>query len=213
MIKIKEPTSALLHFLGIVFSIAALVILLLASLDSPWKVISSAIFGTTLILLYTFSTLYHTFPLQWEGKNQLWRKLDHIAIYLLIAGTYTPFCLVTIRGPWGWTLFGIAWGLALIGITMQSIYINANRIITTLIYFGMGWMVVIVIRPLSEALPLNAIYLLIAAGAVYTLGGIIYAFKKPNLGKYFGFHELWHIFVLSGSFLDFLAIYLYVIKS
>ena len=208
--KLKEPVSACLHFLGVILSIIALVVLLLNGQGSVWKTVAFSIYGASLILLYTFSIIYHSVPQSWGGENQIFRKLDHLSIYLLIAGTYTPFCLVTMRGPWGWSLFGVIWGLALAGILIQSVYINVDRRFTTLIYIAMGWMVVIAVKPLLETLNINGIRLLVAGGVVYSLGGVVYALRKPNLFRYFGFHELWHTFVLLGSFLHFLAIYYYV---
>lgn len=209
-IKLKEPLSGALHFSGAVLSAAAIVVLILSGIGDPWKIVSFSIYGTTLLVLYSFSTLYHWLPQEAGGKNQLFRKLDHLSIYLLIAGSYTPFCLVTIRGPWGWSLFGVVWGLAISGMLVQSVYINVKRWLTTSIYIGMGWMAVFAIKPILENLPTNGIYLLVAGGIAYSIGGVVYATKKPNLSKYFGFHELWHVFVLAGSFLHFLCILMFV---
>lgn len=208
--KLKDPISGALHFTGALLSVAAAMLLLLSALGDPWKLVSFSVYGMTLFTLYSFSTLYHWLPQEAGGKDQLFRKLDHLSIYLLIAGTYTPFCLVTIRGPWGWSLFGVIWGLAIIGMLVQSVYINVKRWLTTLIYIGMGWMAIIAIKPITENLPLNGIYLLVAGGLAYSIGGIVYATKKPNLSKHFGFHELWHVFVLTGSFLHFLCVLLFV---
>jgi len=210
--ELKEPLSGALHFLGVILSVIALISLILSGLDSVWKIVSFSIYGATLILLYNFSTIYHWVPKELGGEKRIFRKLDHLAIYLLIAGTYTPFCLVTMHGPWGWSLFGIVWGLALIGMLIRSIYINADRRFTTLIYIGMGWIILIALKPLLETLNPNGIWLLFLGGVVYSVGGIIYALKKPNLSKYFGFHELWHVFVLLGSFFHFLAVYYYVAR-
>lgn len=208
--KLKEPVNGALHFLGSLLSIAAIVVLVWIGRDSAWKVVSFSVYGGTLFLLYHFSTLYHWLPREAGGKQQLFRKLDHLSIYLLIAGTYTPFCLVTMRGPWGWSLFGVIWGLALAGVLVQSVHINVDRRLTTGIYIAMGWLVLIAIDPLFKTLPLNGILLLAAGGVVYSIGGVIYALKKPNLFKYYGFHELWHTFVLIGSALHFMAVLLYV---
>lgn len=208
--RLREPLSGWLHFIGTLLSIAALVVLIVAGHGSAWKVISFALYGGTLILLYNFSTLYHWVSGPANERLTFLRKLDHLSIYLLIAGTYTPFCLVTLQGPWGWSIFGVIWGFALLGVIIQSIYINVNRLFTTIIYLGMGWMIVIAIKPLLETLPLNGLWLLLAGGVAYSLGGVIYALKKPNFSKAFGFHELWHLFVLLGSFLHFLAILFYV---
>ena len=208
--KLKEPLNGALHFIGLCLSIAGLVVLLIIGRDSPAKIISFSIYGAALILLYFFSTLYHWLPQKAGGKDQILRKLDHLSIYLLIAGTYTPFCLVTLSGAWGWSLFGVIWGLAAAGILVQSIYINVNRWITTMIYIGMGWLVIIAIKPLIEALPFNGVLLLILGGVLYSIGGAVYAAKKPNFFKYFGFHEIWHVFVLLGSILHFIVILLFV---
>jgi hemolysin III len=211
--KLKEPLSGTLHLLGLLLSVLGLVLLLLNGLGSVWKIVSCSIYGASLILLYTFSVIYHWVPQSWGGEGQIFRKLDHLSIYLLIAGTYTPFCLVMLRGPWGWSLFGVIWGLALAGILIQAVYINVDRRFTTLIYIGMGWMVLIAMKPLLSALNPNGIWLLVLGGAIYSLGGIVYALKKPNLFKYYGFHELWHTLVLLGSFFHFLAIYYYVART
>ena len=163
-----------------------------------------------MLMLFIFSTLYLWMQKEAGGPHQIFRKLDHLSIYLLIAGTYTPFCLVTLRGPWGWTIFGIIWGLAIAGILMQSVYINVARWLTTLVYLGMGWMIVVAIQPLMNNLEVNGLYLLLAGGLSYSVGGIIYGLKKPNIFKHFGFHELWHVFVLLGAFFHFMAVLLYV---
>lgn len=210
--KLKEPLSGALHLFGLTLSVFGLAALILAGPGSAWKIVSFSIYGAALILLFTFSVIYHWVPQSWGGPNQIFRKLDHLSIYLLIAGTYTPFCLVTMRGPWGWSLFGIIWGLAVSGILIQAVYINVDRRFTTLIYIAMGWMVLIAFKPLLGTLNINGIWLLIFGGAVYSLGGVVYALRRPNLFKYYGFHELWHSLVLLGAFLHFLAVYYYVAR-
>ena len=211
--RLKDPVSGLLHLIGAVLAIPATVILILLGLDSVWKIASFSIYGACLFMLFTFSTIYHCLPSRFGGKHQVFRKLDHLAIYALIAGTYTPFCLVTLRGPWGWTLFGITWGLAILGITLQSIFINVPRIITTSIYVLMGWMILIAIKPIMHYLPSTGILLLLLGGITYSIGGVIYTIKKPNFHKLFDFHDLWHIFVLLGAFFHFLALLLVVSKQ
>jgi hemolysin III len=208
--KLKDPVSGSLHFAGAVFAAIGMVLLVKAGLGDAWKIISFSVYGATLLILYNFSTLYHWLPMEIGGPNQLLRKLDHISIYLLIAGTYTPFCLVTLRGPWGWSLLSVIWGLAIAGIALQSVYINVDRRITTSIYVGMGWIVVTAIKPLMDHLDDNGLFLLLTGGLFYSVGGVVYALKKPNISNHFGFHELWHVFVLLGSFCHFLAIWLYV---
>ncbi len=211
--KLKDPLSGLLHFIGAILAIPATAILILVGLDSPWKIVSFSVYGVCLLLLFTFSTIYHWLPHRFGGKYQVFRKLDHLAIYALIAGTYTPFCLVTLRGPWGWTLFGLTWGLATLGMSIQAFYINAPRWLTTSIYVLMGWMIVIAIKPIIAALPSLGINLLLAGGITYSLGGVIYTIKKPNFHNHFNYHDLWHIFVLFGAFLHFLALLLVVSKQ
>ncbi len=206
MIKIKDPVSAWLHIFGAVLSIAALVSLLIIGRDSLLKEISFAIFGGSMILLYSFSSIYHLIP----TKLPILRKLDHVSIYLLIAGTYTPFCLVTLNGIWGWSLLSIIWTMALIGITISSIYISPNRWLATGVYIIMGWAAIAAIRPLIDNLSVPGLLWLLAGGIIYSFGGIIYAFKKPNFSTYFGSHEIWHIFVLLGSICHYISILLYV---
>jgi hemolysin III len=207
---LKEPVNGAIHLFGEVLSIIGLILLLYYGRGSAWKIVSFSIYGATLIMLYNFSTLYHWIPAKTGGKSQILRKLDHFSIYLLIAGSYTPFCLVTLQGPWGWSLFWTIWALALAGVLIQSFYINVDRRITTAIYLGMGWMVVVAARPMLEQLSYGGLLLLLLGGILYSIGGVVYALKKPNLFKYYGFHELWHTFVLLASFCHYLAILLYV---
>jgi len=208
--KLKDPTSSLLHFFGAVLAIPGFIYLLLKGLASPWKIVSFSIYFASLFLLLFFSALYHALPQGAGGKYQIFRKFDHIFIYILIAGTYTPFCLVTLNGTLGWTFFAIEWGLALAGTITQSFYINAPRWLTTAIYLGMGWIVVMGFKPLHANLGSWGVLFLVSGGIIYSLGGLIYALKKPNISKYFNFHDLWHVFVLGGAFMHFLAIYFFV---
>lgn len=209
-IKLKDPLSGLLHLIGALLSIAVLVILIVIGRHDAWRVVSFAIYGSTMIMLYSASTLYHWLPKHAGGKNQIFRKLDHCSIYLLIAGTYTPFCLVTLNGAWGWSLFGVIWGLAVIGIAIQAVYIDVWRWLTTLFYVLMGWLIIVGLQPLLENLPVAAFWWLFAGGLSYSIGGVIYTIKKPNFGKYFGYHELWHILVLLGSFCHFIVMLYFV---
>ncbi len=210
MISLKDPLSGAIHLFGLFFGIAALVLLLVFGHDSAWKVVAFSVYGSTLIILYFASVLYHWLPQAAGGKQQLFRKFDHLSIYLLIAGTYTPFCLIPLRGPWGWSIFGVVWGLAILGVALQSIYINVWRWLTTTVYIVMGWLIVIGIKPLIEHLPLAGILWLIAGGIIYTIGGVIYTIKKPDLLCYFGYHELWHTLVFLGSLCHFVAIFFYL---
>ncbi len=208
--KLKEPIAGSLHLVGAVLSIPALVALILLGGNSAWKVVSFSIYGGALFLLFIFSTMYHWLPQSAGGKFQIFRKLDHLAIYLLIAGSYTPFCLNTLRGGWGWTIFGLIWGMAILGIAAQSIYINVSRWLTTSIYIFMGWLVLIAVKPLMAALPIGGIWWLVAGGVIYSVGGVIYSIKKPNIFPKFGYHELWHVLVLLGAACHYVAILFYV---
>ncbi|MDR1454007.1 MAG: hemolysin III family protein [Candidatus Margulisbacteria bacterium] len=211
---LKEPLNGLLHLFGAVLAVPATALLILKSIasgqDVIWKIVGFSIFGLTLFLLYFWSTMYHWLPQNAGGKNQVFRKFDHLSIYALIAGTYTPFCLITLRGAWGWTLFGLVWGLAVVFITLQAIFIDLPRWLTTMVYVLMGWLIIIAVRPLLANLDPGALPPLIGGGVVYSLGGAVYSLKKPNLFKHFGYHELWHVMVLAGSALHFWTMLLYL---
>lgn len=201
-----ERLNAWTHLVGTMLSIsgASVLITLAAMMGDPWKIVSVSIFGATLILLYSASTLYHS--LRGRAKAIL-RKLDHLSIYLLIAGTYTPFCLVTLRGVWGWTLFGIVWGLALIGMLQEIRPRSEARILSLVIYAVMGWVIVIATGPLLDHLETTGLVLLAAGGLLYTGGIVFYAFDD----RFRHWHGIWHLFVIGGSLLHYLAIALYVI--
>ncbi len=170
---------------------------------NAWHVVSFTIFGTTLVLLYLSSTLYH--GIQDQRLKEIFRVVDHSAIYLLIAGTYTPFALVTLREQGGWTIFGIIWGLAIIGIIYKVFCINRFVVISTLFYLLMGWLIVFSIRDLINNLPVNGVIFLGAGGLAYTLGVVFYAGREKLL-----MHAIWHLFVLGGSACHFFAVLLYV---
>ena len=212
-LDLKEPLAGAIHLIGAVLSIPALIILIVFGNSSAWKVVSFSIYGASFFLLFLFGTLYHWLPTQAGGKFQIFRKLDHLPIYLAIAGTYTPFCLNTLRGPWGWTIFGLIWGAAALGIIVQVVYIDVSRWLTTLIYILMGWLVLIVIKPLIGAMPPAGIIWLVAGGIIYSIGGVIYTIKKPNLHFNFGYHELWHVMVLLGAGCHYIAVFFYVALS
>ncbi len=202
----EERLNAWTHLVGTMLSIsgASVLITLAALMGDPWKNVSVSIFGATLILLYSASTLYHS--LRGRAKTIL-RKLDHLSIYLLIAGTYTPFCLVTLRGVWGWTLFGIVWGLALIGMLQEIRPRSEARILSLVIYAVMGWVIVIATGPLLDHLEATGLVLLAAGGLLYTGGIVFYAFDD----RFRHWHGIWHLFVIGGSLLHYLTIALYVI--
>lgn len=201
-----ERFNSITHLVGAALALAALVVLVVfASLQGdPWKIVSFSIYGTTLFMLYTFSALYHSL----HGRAKIiFQKLDHAAIYLLIAGSYTPFTLVTLRGAWGWSLFGIVWGLAIVGIVLDSLHRNGPRIYQMVIYLLMGWVVLVALYPLLQNLPTGGLILLVFGGLCYTGGMVFYALdEKLNHA-----HGIWHLFVLAGSVSHFLAIYLYVL--
>jgi hemolysin III len=201
----EEIANSVTHGVAAACSVAALVILVVfASMrGNAWHIVSCAIFGVTLILLYLASTLYHALP---PGKaKQVFRILDHASIYLLIAGTYTPFTLVTLRGAWGWSLFGVVWALAVAGVVFQSLLIGRLPVLSTTVYVLMGWVVVIAFRPLLHALPWSGILWLAAGGLSYTLGVYFFASKSKFA------HMVWHLFVIAGSLCHFFAVFLYVI--
>ncbi|OFZ89440.1 MAG: hemolysin III [Betaproteobacteria bacterium RBG_16_64_18] len=201
-----EKFNALTHLVGAVLALAGTVVLIvLAALDGdPWKVVSVSIYGTTLTLLYSFSTLYHS--LRGRGKNIL-RKLDHHSIYLLIAGSYTPFCLVTLRGPWGWSLFGVVWGLAALGSLQELRPKSGARILSVVIYVAMGWAALVALVPLVHALGPAGFAWVAAGGLFYTIGIVFYALDTRLIHA----HGVWHLFVIGGSAAHYVAILLYVL--
>ena len=205
MAKVRDLVSGLTHCIGAALSLAGLVLLIVFSsiYGNAYHIVSFTIFGVGLFLLYLFSTLYHWLNISEKGIT-IFRKFDHIMIYILIAASYTPVCLVSLRGPWGWSIFGIIWGLAILGTILTAVWIKAPRILTTSIYIIMGWAIIIAIYPLLQvfttANKLNSLLWLLAGGIFYTIGGIIYALKVPKTKwKGFGFHEIFHIFVMLGS--------------
>jgi hemolysin III len=211
---LREPVNSLTHFIGILLSIAGLVALLVFSNGEPWRTISFAIYGSSLILLYTASTLLHSLKVSEEVEKSL-RIFDHAAIFVLIAGTYTPITLVTLQkahAVWGWSLLSIAWGFALLGVVFKLFWINAPRWVSTGLYLLMGWMSVVAIVPIAQALSIGGLFWMALGGAFYSIGAIIYALKKPDFfPKVFGYHELWHLFVLAGSACHFMMMFGYVL--
>jgi hemolysin III len=197
--------NSISHMAGAVLAIGGTAVLVvLASLRGDvWKIVSFSIYGATLIMLYLFSGLYHGV----RKVSLVLRKMDHSAIYLLIAGSYTPFTLVTLRGPLGWTLFGLVWGLAVVGIMYDLWFADRRRILPVVLYLLMGWLVVFALKPLLRALPLNGFWWLLAGGLLYTGGIVFYALE----GKLPYSHGIWHLFVLGGSITQFIAIFFYVL--
>jgi hemolysin III len=214
-IRIKEPISALSHFLGIGLAIAGLVLLVVwAAIDgTAWHVVGFSIFGAGAIMLYTASTFYHALPLRLRGEK-IWRRIDHSAIYIMIAGSYTPICLVVLNHAWGLTMLSIVWLLATLGIVLCWLPQRKGfkRWWSSAVYLGMGWISLIAIYPLFRALPGGAFAWLVGGGVAYSVGAIIYGAKWPNpFPKVFGFHEVFHVFVLLGSFCHFWLFFYYVV--
>lgn len=202
----EELANALTHGIGLALSIAGLVVLvtLSAARGDMWGVTSTAIFGATLVLLYLTSTLYHS--LRGEQLKRLLRKFDHAAIFLLIAGTYTPFLLVNLRGPWGWSLLGVIWALAVAGVVVKFWLAGRFKLGSTLLYLGMGWLIVIALRPMLRTVPEGALWLLLAGGLCYSAGTVFYLWKRLPYH-----HAVWHLFVLGGSACHFFAVFAAVI--
>lgn len=204
----EEIANAITHGIGSVLSVAALVLLIVFSSlkGTAWHVVSFTIYGVTMLLLYVCSTLVHSFK---EGKvKDLFEFFDHSSIYLYIAGTYTPFLLVAIRGPLGWSLFGVIWGIAILGVLFKAFFVKRFLFMSTFFYLIMGWLIVIAWGPLTAAVPSQGIVLLVAGGVLYSLGTIFYVWRA------FPYHHaIWHLFVLGGSVTHFFAILLYLLPT
>lgn len=209
--KIKEPVNALTHFAMFLFGVVGLGLLIWRAWGTVSGVTVAVVFGLSIILLYGASTLYHwirTTP----KKELLLRKLDHISIYVLIAGTYTPVLYYGLEGRWRWVLLGTIWVLAIVGAVLKIWLVSLPRAVTAGFYLGLGWLAVIPLKQLVQTLPKPAIVLMLAGGLAYTLGAIIYATKIFNfVPKRFGFHEVFHIFVGLGTILHFLMVFLFVL--
>lgn len=203
----EELMNAISHGVGALFAIAALVLSVVVSAihQNVWGVVASAVYGGTLIILYMMSTLYHS--LKVNNAKRVFRIIDHCSIYLLIAGTYTPYTLVALRGPFGWVLFGIVWGSAVAGIVFNAIDMNRYKVISMVAYIAMGWVIIFAVRPLSAVIGFWGMFWLIMGGVLYTLGAVFY-----GLGKKHRFvHSVFHLFVLAGSVCQFFSILLYVL--
>ncbi|MUG69685.1 hemolysin III family protein [Paenibacillus validus] len=204
----QERANAISHGIGAVLSVAALVLLVVRSslYGTPWHIVSFAIFGVSLILLYVCSTLLHS--ARKERWINLFEIMDHAAIYVLIAGTYTPFLLVTIRSPLGWSLFGVVWGLALAGIIFKLFFVKRFNVLSTIFYIAMGWMIILAFRPLVQQLPEPGVMWLVIGGILYTFGTVFYLWRKIPYH-----HAIWHTFVLLGSVSHFISVYFYVLPN
>ena len=212
VIPFRDPVSGLTHMIAALLAVLATVLLILRSVSPamPWHIVTFSIFGGGMILLYTASTLYHWLPVS-EAGVRLLRRVDHSMIFFYIAATYTPICLIPLRGPWGWSLFGVIWGVALAGIVMKIFWLHAPRWLSTAIYLAMGWMVLVGVYPLVMNLSVGALAWLAGGGLVYSVGAVVYAVKWPDPwpGR-FGFHEIFHLFVIGGSFCHFVVMYWFI---
>ncbi len=207
-LRLRDPVSGLTHLVfAVVAVIGATVLITLAAVYHKWWHLAAFIvYGVSLCLLYLASSLYHLLPVS-EPTRKVLRQLDHIAILLLIAGTYTPVCLVPLRGPFGWSLFGAVWGLALVGMFVTIFAIKGPRWLGVALYLALGWLVVVAVWPLFQRLSPEGLAWLGLGGAFYSVGAVIYAEKKPNpVPGVFGFHEIFHVFVMLGSLSHFVAI-------
>lgn len=204
----EETLNILTHALGLVLSLVALVLLVVYAYlyGNAWHLTSAVIFGASLIVLYAASTFYH-YATNPELRLKL-NILDHAAIYVLIAGTYTPFALVVLKGWVGWTIFGVSWGLALVGILFKLFYFGKYDRISTIAYVLMGWVVIFAIKPLIENLPLKGLLWLFGGGLFYTVGAILYSMKKLRFN-----HAIFHVCVLLGSFCHFMSVFFYVLPA
>jgi hemolysin III len=203
--KVKDPISGFTHLAGALLSAVGLFVLVIPAYQrEEWvKFISFMLFGLSLIFLYSSSAIYHLLNLS-EKKNIALRRIDHMMIYILITGTYTPICLVALWGGWGWSLLSVIALMALAGIILTLFVINKPRWVTVSIYITMGWMAVIAFVPIVRAIPISGVTWIVLGGLFYSFGAVIYALKKPDwFPGIFGFHELWHLFVLAGSLCHF----------
>ncbi len=201
--RTEEFFNSLTHGIGAGLAIAALVVLVVLSSD-VWRVVSFSVYGACLVALYLASTFYHAFSS--PELKRVFRILDHSAIFLLIAGSYTPITLVAMKGAWGWTLFGLIWGFALVGLVLELFFIDRVRWLALVTYVGMGWLVVIAIKPLLHALPAGALWWLAAGGVFYTGGIVFYLWKRLPFN-----HAIWHLFVLGGSACHFFCFLFYIL--
>ncbi|MCB9283148.1 MAG: hemolysin III family protein [Lewinellaceae bacterium] len=205
LLVLEERVNTITHGIGAGLSITALVLLLATCRDcGAIRMVSFSVYGASLVLLYLASAIYH--GVMAEKLKEVFARIDHSAIYLLIAGTYTPFTLLTLKGPWGWTLFGVIWGLAIIGVAYKLFfYQDKYRAISAVLYIGMGWLAIFAIKPLIQNLPTGGLIWLFAGGLSYSFGVIFYLWEKLPFN-----HGIWHLFVLGGSICHFIAVYYYV---
>ena len=213
-LKIKDPGSALTHFIAMILALCAASPLIIKAAAEPDKshVLALSIFIISMILLYAASTIYHTLDIS-PKINRMLRKVDHMMIFILIAGTYTPVCMLVLGDRTGWIMLALVWGIAAAGILINALWITCPKWFSSVIYIAMGWVCVLVFGPLLKTLSTPAFLWLLAGGIIYTVGGVIYALKLPIFNakhKFFGSHEVFHLFVMGGSVCHFIFMYLYV---
>lgn len=212
-IKIKDPISAATHFIAMLLAlIAAAPLLVKASAEGKLHLVSLTIFILSMVLLYAASTIYHTFDIS-PKINKLLKRIDHMMIFILIAGTYTPVCLIVLGDATGWNLLFLVWGIAISGIIIKAWFILCPKWFSSCLYIAMGWVCVLALQKILKALPPAAFLWLLAGGLIYTVGGIIYALKVPIFNakhKFFGSHEIFHLFVMGGSFCHYVLMYQFV---
>jgi len=203
---IEELANAVTHGFGLALSLAGFAVLLVLAIvrGGPWHIASCTVYGATLVILYLASTLYHSS--RSPRLKHILRVVDHSAIYLLIAGTYTPFTQVNLRGFWGWTLFGLVWSCCVAGVVLKTFFINRLPVVSTLLYVAMGWVCVIAIKPLVSAIPAGGLAWLLSGGLLYTIGVIFFASRRLRFN-----HAIWHLFVLAGSICHYMAVVFYVL--
>ena len=213
LLGMKEPVNTLTHFIAFLTAIAGLVFLILVSRNEPVKLLVMTVYGTSLVLLYGASSLYHWIKTS-PRKELCLRKIDHIAIYILIAGSYTPVFFYGLAGAWKWTMLLAVWVLALIGIILKIFFLNAPRAVSTAFYLSMGWIALVPFAMLVKTIPLGGVIMMVAGGVAYTVGALIYATKCFNFfPNRFGFHEIFHLFIIAGSATHYFMIFFYILPE
>lgn len=211
MSRIKEPFNSLSHFVGALLSVAALVVLLTESWGRTWRMLAFGVYGLSLVALFSASAVYHGLRLSPRGEDWL-RRLDHTAIFFLIAGSYTPICIIGLRSHWGWTLLAVVWGIALAGTVLKLFFQHLPGWLSAAIYVGMGWLAVLAIGPMLNEFPVGGLMWLLGGGLVYSAGAVVFALERPDpYPSVFGHHEIFHVFVLAGSALHFVFMQQYVL--
>lgn len=214
--RLREPVSSLSHLVGVLLSLAGMCLLLVNSAGEPWRLTSFAIYGASAVILYSASTLLHGLKAA-ERVERLLLRLDHAAIFVMIAGSYTPLTLITLRQyspAWGWSLFGTVWGLGILGVVFKLFWLDAPRWLSTGLYLLMGWLAVVAAGPMLQSLPVGGLAWLVAGGLFYSVGALVFIFERPDpYPGVFGHHELWHLFVLAGSVSHFMLLFFYVLPT